>query len=50
MHMTNSHPPRTREKKQVFVEGGHAPARLEQVQGEVLAWLDAHLGKVRMKR
>ena len=40
----------TRDKKQVFVDGGHAPARLEQVQAEVLSWLDTHLGKPRPKR
>ena len=39
-----------KDKKPVFVEGGHGPARLEQVQAEVLAWLDKYLGKVQMKR
>jgi dienelactone hydrolase len=38
------------DKKRVLIEGGHSPARLEEVQGEILAWLDAHLGKVQMKR
>jgi dienelactone hydrolase len=40
----------TPDKKHVFIEGGHGLARLEQVQAEVLAWLDAHLGKVQTKR
>ena len=40
----------TPDKKHVFIEGGHGLAPLEQVQAEVLAWLDAHLGKVQTKR
>jgi dipeptidyl aminopeptidase/acylaminoacyl peptidase len=41
-----------RDKKQVFVDGGHAPARLEQVQvqAEILSWLDTHLGPVQPQR
>ncbi len=39
-----------RDKSQLFVDGGHAPARLEEVQAAVIGWLDAHLGKPQPKR
>ena len=34
------------DKRLALLEGGHMPARLEDVIREVLEWLDRHLGPV----
>jgi eukaryotic-like serine/threonine-protein kinase len=39
-----------KDKRRVLVEGGHVPAKADEVKGLILAWLEKYLGKVQMKR
>jgi hypothetical protein len=38
------------DKSRVLVEGGHSPAKADEVRGLILAWLEKYFGKVQMKR